>query len=350
MPDARSNQRPWLLKGFFALVLMAGALGVATWVVSSMILHPFWHQPGEPGGTLPRPAHGGEWERHLMGLDLDPRRSLGLDFEEIQISTADGWLLSGWFIPPPPGHELKAAVITVHGGGRDRRDWLRQAAVFHHAGLGVLMFDCREHGTSQSQGRGLSFGWNESLDIRAAVDWLENREIEHIIAAGVSQGAAAVILAAASDQRIDAVMISSAFTSLEMLLEQLSLDGLSIPGIWVPLLAKVVRWRLGAMEAPTPLEKISAIPPRPLWLLHSGADIMVPCSQALKFYQAASGASLWLPPEAEHARLFNQYPQQYSRRLAQFIAEQLQSLTAGTPTERVDEDTVLTGCDHALTP
>ena len=41
----------------------------------------------------------------------------------------------------------KICVVCVHGGGRDRRAFLRHIPLFVKRGIPVLLFDFREHGT-----------------------------------------------------------------------------------------------------------------------------------------------------------------------------------------------------------
>ncbi len=104
----------------------------------------------------------------------DPLQDFQLPFEEIEFRNADGMTLRGWWVPgldPNPDLAVVRVVACVrwqgggpltrptlqvfcHGGGRDRRAWLRHVPIFHRAGLPCLLFDLREHGAGAGRGWG----------------------------------------------------------------------------------------------------------------------------------------------------------------------------------------------------
>jgi dienelactone hydrolase len=138
-------------------------------------------------------------------LDAGPPAELGA--EEVAMVAADGVVLAGWLVPSRNG----AAVVVRHGSGSTRADTLAHAAVLADAGYGVLITDARGHGTSG--GRGMDLGWYGDADIAAAVDLLVSRpdvDPGRIAVLGLSMGGEEAIGAAATDDRIRAVVAEGA--------------------------------------------------------------------------------------------------------------------------------------------
>lgn len=107
----------------------------------------------------------------------------------------------------PPYAGTRSVVVAVHGGGRDRRAFLRHTgAIFHPAGLDTLLFDCAGHGLSDARrpwplstwpGRALSWGTREHADVAGAVAWARQSGYERVVVVATSQGAASTLIAAA---------------------------------------------------------------------------------------------------------------------------------------------------------
>ncbi|CAM9179644.1 unnamed protein product [Chrysoparadoxa australica] len=75
-----------------------------------------------------------------LGFTGDPKTDLGLEFESVKVPLREngnhlpgnkflrGWLVRG---KDSEGKESGVAVVAVHGGGRDRRQWLRHTPMLH---------------------------------------------------------------------------------------------------------------------------------------------------------------------------------------------------------------------------
>lgn len=107
---------------------------------------------------------------------------------------ASRYTLRGWHVP---ADRARTVVLLVHGAGRDRRTFMRHVPVFFASGYASLLVDCREHGASSAQGRGVGFTTREALDVIQTAKYA--REVlgyEKVVACGTSQGGASVIVAA----------------------------------------------------------------------------------------------------------------------------------------------------------
>ncbi len=150
------------------------------WIGSQQVLFPFWYRPG----LLPVTEGGAAWDT-WQGIARDPERDLGLVYEDVEFPAEDGTTLRGWWVQAEPS--AGRAVVTVHGGASDRRDFLRHVPFLHNAGWDVLLFDCSEHGRSDNLGRGISVGFRESRDVSAAVAWARERGANVVAVLGTSK-------------------------------------------------------------------------------------------------------------------------------------------------------------------
>jgi uncharacterized protein len=126
--------------------------------------------------------------------------SLGLAHERVRFAASDGVDLSGWYVPSRNG----AAIVLVHGGGGDREGAILHARMLARAGYGVLLYDAR--GRGESAGHENAAGWEWDSDVRGAVSYLAAHGIHRIGSLGLSTGAEAVVVEAATDPRVGAVV------------------------------------------------------------------------------------------------------------------------------------------------
>ncbi len=296
----------------------ATSLVALVWAGSSRIGSPPWYQMRSPELGL-RPMAGDPWgEDGWQGIHRDPQSDLGVAFEDVSFPAVDGSTLRGWLVPGTPQAEV--AIATVHGAGSDRRDFLRHLPVFHDLGYPVLLFDCREHGISDGEARGISYGVREHRDVTSAVRYLkEDRGYGRVAVVGTSQGGASVLLAAARDPAIDAVVAENPFTTLRELMRH-ALRDQPPPSDWL-LEAVIVTHllRTGGRGLPSPLEAVAAIR-QPLYLMHGTADRVIPYQHSERLHAAAPGSQLWLAEGAVHAALYNRYPEEWTRRVRGFLA------------------------------
>jgi predicted acyl esterase len=79
--------------------------------------------------------------------DLTPA-DVGLAFEPVTITTADGVKIAAWYAPHPQG---RGTVLHCHGNARNMSDRVEDMLALHHMGYNVLLFDYRGYGASEGQ-------------------------------------------------------------------------------------------------------------------------------------------------------------------------------------------------------
>ncbi len=333
----------WIAVALLALVGLAPI--AAAWYVSGLFTRPPWYEHRTPAQGLPSRA-GDAWiEADWQGVHRDPRADLGLDYRDVEFETVGGAVLRGWLVPG--ASDARTGVVTVHGGGADRREYLRMLPVFHDAGYPVLLFDLREHGISDGNARGLSFGVREHRDVIFAVRHLRKQTgVEHVAVVGASMGAATAILAAALSDEIDAVIAEYPAGSLEtwvpyMIRSQAGaavasdfaaqgetapelLLGAGQPEWWIELVTFFLLWRIDGDPDLDPLDVVDRIAPRPLLLMHGERDRMAPVADSRElFSRAGEPKELWIMPDGDHTSFYNAHPEAWRARVLGFLRKHL---------------------------
>jgi alpha-beta hydrolase superfamily lysophospholipase len=302
------RRRP--LRIFLILLLFPPLFaGVAGWLAAPAFLHPI-RRPLTPDLVV---------EADASFAEIHARR------EEFDVRAPDGVLLRGWKVRPenPNG----AWVLIFHGVADNRVGTLGQAELLLRAGYCVTMMDARAHG--ESEGAIATYGWLEGNDSRAIADALVATEHPaHIFALGESMGAGIALQSAGADPRIEAVVAEAPFASLREAsydyagLQKYPLLGRTIfaPGAWMML-------NHGQTLAGFPAANVSpelAVATRafPVFLICDAADTTLPCRHAEMIYRAARGPkTLWVVPRAFHTAALGFQPQEFRRRVLQFLAD-----------------------------
>ena len=160
----------------------------------------------------------------------DSPSDYGAAFESVRFMSRRGDVtLDGWYLR---GREGMPTVIFCHGieVGRTGDGLTELAATLNRRGFGVLQFDFRGHGASE--GKRVSSGWHERMDILGAYDYLISRGVssDEIGLHGVSMGAGAACLAAAEELGIRATSLDTPYAAASELLMSETRFRTGLPG------------------------------------------------------------------------------------------------------------------------
>lgn len=269
--------------------------------------------------------------------------ALGLDYREVSfVSRDDHVRLRGWFIPSVlPGERLSAdrTIIMVHGTRQNRTDpgmgLLQLSGEMARHGFAVLAFDLR--GSGESAPAPLSLGYYEQRDVLGAVDFLRSGPLPYpalgrpraIGGWGVSLGAASLLLAAAHEPAIQAVVSDSAFADVTPLLEREVPKTSKLPAAFTPGMLLAARALYGIdYYADRPVDVVARIAPRPIFFIHGAADHYIPLSNQDALVGAARAGrdahiTSWRVPGADHAQAYRTAGAAYVARVVAFFTETL---------------------------
>jgi uncharacterized protein len=264
--------------------------------------------------------------------------SLGLQYKDVTfLSREDHLQLSGWFIPgvlPNGSLTAQRTIIVVHGNNANRADQsvglLNLSGAFARNGFAVLAFDVRGNGESSPAPR--SFGYFEQRDVLGAVDFLRTGSLPYpdlghpraIAGYGLSMGGSALLLAAAHEPAISALVADSTATDYLPILEREAPKASHLPSFFTPGMFLAARAIYGIdFYNVRPVDVVAQLAPQPLFFIQGDADTFVPPSNMGDLAAAARAApnahvQTWLVPGAAHAQSYNTQPQEYVSRIVAF--------------------------------
>jgi fermentation-respiration switch protein FrsA (DUF1100 family) len=221
----------------------------------------------------------------------------GLDYEDVEFSTADGVRLHGWYVPGTRPETL----LWFHGNAGNISHRLDNLRLLHdQVGTAVFLFDYRGYGRSEGQPseRGLY------EDARAALQHFVTRRgvpREDLIYFGRSLGSG-VAIELATEATPRGLILETPFVSIRAMARSL----------FGPL----------AVVAPSSFDNLSKSPRLkcPKLFIHGDSDSLVPYAQGRELFEAA------LPPKAfytirgaDHNDTYLVGGSTYFRRIREFI-------------------------------
>jgi dipeptidyl aminopeptidase/acylaminoacyl peptidase len=245
----------------------------------------------------------------------------GLEFEAIELKTSDKLTLRGVWVPAAGSDK---AIVILHGHGSSYDFDVYRAAPLHEAGFNVLLFDFRAHG--RSEGKRMTFGYDERRDVLAAVEFLHSHGIQHIGLLGFSYGGMAAMISTPEIADVAAVISDGGPARIRTAIATRAVE-LGFP-LW---LGKAAAWLIISMTSLRlrvnlfdfePIRWVGKIAPRPILFIHGDHDQYLPDFDEL--YEAAqSPKELWRLPDAGHTTASQLYPEEHSRRVIEFFERYL---------------------------
>ena len=247
----------------------------------------------------------------------------GLEYHDVTFATRDGVEMSAWLIPSRNG----AAVVLKHGAGSSRTATIRHAGVLARNGYGVLMMDARGHG--RSGGMGMDIGWHGNEDTTAAVTFLSRQDVVEptkIGVVGLSMGGEEAIGAAGVDPRIRAVVAEGATGRTAADNEDIRPEG------YASALERGLDWVTYGLtdlltEAPPPASLRSSVATSvdTQFLLIAAGTVETETLAAASMRNAdPQRVRTWTVPAAAHVQGLVTAPEEWERRVVEFLDSELQ--------------------------
>jgi pimeloyl-ACP methyl ester carboxylesterase len=283
--------------------------------------------------------------------DTPPPLSMGpMDFqrlcgEEVRFRSFDGISLRGMHLATPNRAACKGTIVFCHEYGSDMYSCARYTRPLIEAGFDVFTFDFRAHGESSNWGKYRPLQWpsdKEMEDVLGACAHVQSMlaaegKPAEIGVFGISRGAGAALLAAASDPYIKAILCDGAFsteTTVIALMKRWAhifarvrlVYDTQTEGFW-----KFLQWVLMRFAQPkmgcrylSVRKALGEMQPRPIFFVHGQRDSYIRVDQTQLLYDLApSPKYLWVVDGAKHNQSVIVEPRQYAARTIAFFRRHL---------------------------
>jgi fermentation-respiration switch protein FrsA (DUF1100 family) len=236
--------------------------------------------------------------------------------QSAEFKSYSGSKIRGWFLPGVTNH---GAVILMHGVRGNRESMLGRARFLNAAGYTVLLFDFQAHG--ESEGQRITFGYLESEDAKAAVDFVRAKvPREKIAVLGTSLGGAAALLAD-PPLKVDAMILEMVYPTIrQAVADRLRMQCGPWGPLFTPLLTAQLKPRLGcSSDDLRPIEKVRALTIPKLFIAGT-KDRHTTLAESMEMFQAAAGPKEWWAVEgAAHEDLHKFAKSEYEGHVLEFL-------------------------------
>lgn len=284
-------------------LILATILIAAYFAISAYAAYKVTHPAHHPLHTTPEPY--------------------GMAYENVSFkSIPDNISLNGWYIDSPGTKTL----LVLHGAGSTMDNFINMEVgrLLYQHNYDLLMFDFRAHGSSG--GDISTIGDWEARDIAGALAYLKTRGINEVGAIGWSMGAAALLNAAPDHPEIKALVADSSFASLMDIVDR-QREATHAPAFFDPGIEWLTQLLYGVdLTANQPKRSIAKLTDRPILLIHTSNDPLIPAVQSQQLAQADisnPNLQLWIVLGYGHVAAFSLDEQTYLDRVLQFFDTKL---------------------------
>lgn len=238
------------------------------------------------------------------------------NLEYINIFAEDRTSLSGYLISRP---NAKAVILICHGYRQSKEFMYRLVNLFNDFTIFLLDFRC--HG--QSEDKTISFGFFESLDVKAACGYLKSNlktKDLPIFGLGFSMGCSALLKAAQESSCFKGLILDSCFSRLDIQLSRRYKRVIGLPKFMMSFSKLIFEFIVGVnINQINPINFINNLN-IPIFMIHSKNDKVVPFKYAKKLYQVATCTKdLWIVNDSRHVNVYNDYSKEYKQKVTDFI-------------------------------
>jgi fermentation-respiration switch protein FrsA (DUF1100 family) len=239
-----------------------------------------------------------------------------LGAKPVTFASDSGTTVHGWWCPL---QNAKGAVLLLPGIRANRLSMVTRARFLRRAGYSVLLIDFQA--TGETAGDHITFGWKESRDVLAGIDFLHQTEPATPVAIiGSSLGGVAALLAI-PPLKIDALVLEEVYPTIEIATRNRMENYLGAFGrALTPLLLHQLQCRLGvSVSQLRPVDHIAKVE-CPVFIISGENDKNTRASDTrMLFKYAKNPKEVWFVPNAGHVDLHRAAGQEYETRVLTFL-------------------------------
>lgn len=241
-------------------------------------------------------------------------------FEPVQIDAQDGIKLFGRLYSVADDAPL---LIGFHGfKSTALRDMCGAGKLARQMGMNAILVDQRSHG--RSEGRTIAFGVKEQFDCLAWTRYAAGRwPGRPIILAGVSMGAATVLMASDLDlpAEVKGIIADCPYSDPSAIIKKVGRDSMGAASILLyPFILLGARLYGGfSLTSASPVKAVRHAKV-PILLIHGEDDRFVPSDMSREIFDACTGSKTRITiPGAPHAIAYILDPDKYSQAVSGFL-------------------------------
>jgi len=224
----------------------------------------------------------------------------------------------GWWCPI---QNRRGAVLLLPGIRANRLSMIDRARFLHRAGYSVLLIDFQA--TGETKGDHITFGWKESRDVLAAINFVRHIDpTARVAIIGSSLGGVAALLAT-PPLRVAGLVLEEVYPTIEIATRNRMENYLGRVGrILTPVLLNQLQWRLGVSALQLrPVDHIANVE-CPVLIMSGEKDRNSrPSDTQMLFERARSPKQLWFVPNAGHVDLHRAARVDYESRVLAFLEQ-----------------------------
>jgi fermentation-respiration switch protein FrsA (DUF1100 family) len=241
-----------------------------------------------------------------------------LNAEPVNFNSDSGANVHGWWCPV---RNSRGAVLLLPGIRANRLSMVDRARFLHRAGYSVLLIDFQA--TGETKGDRITFGWKESHDAIAAVNFVRSAEpASRVAVIGSSLGGVSTLLAT-PPLKLDALILEAVYPTIEIATTNRLENYFGPLGRFAaPLLLRQLHMRLGiSADDLRPVDHI-ADAGCPVFIISGEKDRTTrPEDTEALFSRAQSPKQLWFVPKAGHVDLHKAAGAEYESRVVAFLEQ-----------------------------
>jgi len=255
----------------------------------------------------------------------------GMSYQNVTFDTVDQLTLRGWYIEPKNTSHPNAniTVVVLHGASHSKAFMLDHYGTgLYNEGYRLLFFDSRNRGESPDTELGVTWGLDETKDIRAAVDYLKSKpEVNSsaIVLFAESQGSATVMFYTAKYNDVAAIIVDSIWAYGDQMIRRAYPERSGFPWIifgqiTIKLMERHYGYSFADISPVTVAHNISV----PTYIIQGNDDLDFNPEDSTLIYStlpASLSKQLWRVDNRGHVEAYLE--PDYFTRIAQFISANL---------------------------